>query len=119
MCNLFRSFRSLRLDQGMQHTDERLMLAVRDGDVGKLGLLFERHHQTLFSFFCRLTGNRAIAEDLVQDVFFRVLKYRKSFRDDSRFVTGQIISVDGGAGSHLPHVADIRAQQTAKEEAGG
>ena len=87
MCNLFRSFRSLRLDQGMQHTDERLMLAVRDGDVGKLGLLFERHHQTLFSFFCRLTGNRAIAEDLVQDVFFRILKYRKSFRDESKFIT--------------------------------
>jgi RNA polymerase sigma-70 factor, ECF subfamily len=71
----------------MQHTDERLMLAVRDGDIRKLGLLFERHHQALFSFFCRLTGNRAIAEDLVQDVFFRILKYRKSFRDESRFIT--------------------------------
>jgi NAD(P)-dependent dehydrogenase (short-subunit alcohol dehydrogenase family) len=32
---------------------------------------------------------------------------------DAGFVTGQIISVDGGAGSHLPHLADIQAQQTA------
>lgn len=71
----------------MQHTDERLMLSVRDGDVRKLGLLFDRHHQRLFSFFCRLTGNRSVAEDLVQDVFFRILKYRKSFREDSRFNT--------------------------------
>jgi len=30
---------------------------------------------------------------------------------DADFVTGQIISVDGGASSHLPHLADIRAQQ--------
>jgi RNA polymerase sigma factor (sigma-70 family) len=69
------------------HTDERLMLAVRDGDLKKPGLLFDSHHQILFSFFCRLTGNRTVAEDLVQDVFFRILKYRKSFRDDSRFNT--------------------------------
>jgi RNA polymerase sigma-70 factor (ECF subfamily) len=71
----------------MQHTDEWLMLAVRNGDVRKLGVLFDRHHQKLFSFFCRLTGNRATAEDLVQDVFFRILKYRKSFRNDSHFNT--------------------------------
>src|SRR5262249_26470536 len=71
----------------MQPTDERLMLAVREGDVRKLGVLFDRHHQTLFGFFCRLTGNRTISEDLVQEVFVRILKYRKSFRDDSRFNT--------------------------------
>jgi RNA polymerase sigma-70 factor (ECF subfamily) len=69
----------------MEQTDEALMLAVRDGDVGKLGSLFERHHASLFQFFCRMTGNRTTAEDLVQDVFFRILKYRKTFRDDSRF----------------------------------
>jgi NAD(P)-dependent dehydrogenase (short-subunit alcohol dehydrogenase family) len=34
--------------------------------------------------------------------------------DEAAFVTGQIISVDGGSGSHLPHVADIRAQQSAE-----
>jgi RNA polymerase sigma-70 factor (ECF subfamily) len=69
-----------------QH-DEGLMLAVRDGDVGKLGALFDRYHGMLFDFFTRLTGNRSAAEDLVQDVFFRILKYRKTYRDDSHFKT--------------------------------
>src|SRR5262245_12501312 len=68
-------------------TDEALMLAVRDGEVGQLGVLFERYHGMLFDFFCRMLGNRTAADDLVQDVFFRILKYRKTYRDDSHFTT--------------------------------
>lgn len=63
------------------------MLAVRDGDVSSLGTLFERHHRTLFDFFVRLTRNRVVAEDLVQDVFFRILKYRRTYRNTSLFTT--------------------------------
>lgn len=62
-----------------------MMLAVRDGDVAKLGTLFERYHVALFDFLSRTTGDRAAAEDLVQDVFVRILKYRRTFRDDSCF----------------------------------
>jgi RNA polymerase sigma factor (sigma-70 family) len=69
----------------MTETDEILMLAVRGGDIAKLGVLFDRRHRALFDFFARLTGSRTVAEDLVQDVFFRILKYRETFRDDSRF----------------------------------
>lgn len=69
----------------MHETDEKLMLAVRDGDVSKLGVLFDRHHRLVFDFFAKLTGSRTVAEDLVQDVFFRILKYRGTFRDESRF----------------------------------
>ncbi len=53
----------------------------------KLGLLFERHHRALFDFFAKMTGSRALAEDLVQDVFFRILKYRNTFRAESHFKT--------------------------------
>jgi len=69
----------------MLETDEKLMLAVRKGDLAKLGVLFDRHHRGLFDFFAKMTGSRSIAEDLVQDVFFRILKYRETFRDESRF----------------------------------
>ena len=40
------------------------MRGVRDGDVAKLGSLFERHHTALFDFFCRTLGDRAAAQDL-------------------------------------------------------
>jgi RNA polymerase sigma-70 factor (ECF subfamily) len=68
-------------------TDEALMTAVRDGDLNELGLLFERHHVALFDYLSRMTGDRAAAEDLVQDVFTRVLKYRRTYREDGRFET--------------------------------
>jgi RNA polymerase sigma-70 factor (ECF subfamily) len=68
-------------------TDEQLMRAVRDGDVSRLGILFERYHVALFDFLNRMTGNSGVAEDLVQDVFVRVLKYRATFRDEGRFET--------------------------------
>jgi RNA polymerase sigma factor (sigma-70 family) len=68
-------------------TDEALMQAVREGDVAKLGLLFERYHVHLFDFLARMTGDRTAAEDLVQDVFMRILKYRSTFRDGGSFET--------------------------------
>ena len=71
----------------MTLSDEALMLAVRDGDVDMLGILFERHHTALFEFFARMTGNRVASQDLVQDVFFRILKYRNTYRNESQFTT--------------------------------
>jgi RNA polymerase sigma factor (sigma-70 family) len=68
-------------------TDEFLMRAVRDGDVGQLGQLFDRYHGRLYDFLSRMTGNRVTAEDLVQDVFVRILRYRGTYRDDGRFDT--------------------------------
>jgi len=70
----------------MAPTDNELMEQVRDGKVEKLAILFERHQTMLFNFFLRLTGNRAASEDLVQEVFIRILKYRAGYQGDSRFV---------------------------------
>jgi RNA polymerase sigma factor (sigma-70 family) len=66
-------------------TDDLVMQAVRDGRVEQLAVLFERHHIALFNFFLRLTGNRAASEDLVQDVFIRILKYRTTYHGEDRF----------------------------------
>jgi RNA polymerase sigma-70 factor (ECF subfamily) len=63
------------------------MRAVRDGDIGQLGVLFERYHGPVFDFLSRMTGDRLAAEDMVQDVFMRILKYRATFRDDGSFET--------------------------------
>jgi len=69
----------------MAETDEALMRAVREGDLARLGTLFDRYHVALFDFLNRMTGNRQAAEDLVQEVFLRILKYRASYRDDASF----------------------------------
>jgi len=66
-------------------SDEELMSQVRNGIGEMLGVLFERYHVPLFNFYSRLTGDRAVSEDLVQEVFFRILKYRHSYRTDTAF----------------------------------
>jgi RNA polymerase sigma factor (sigma-70 family) len=68
-------------------TDDALMCRVRGGDVQALAPLFDRHHAALLNFYLRTTGNRASSEDLVQDVFVRILKYRRTYRPGSRFLT--------------------------------
>ena len=66
-------------------TDHELMIAVRAGEVRKLGDLFERHHRPLYGFFVRLTNQPSVSEDLVQIVFYRILKYRHTYRDEGKF----------------------------------
>jgi RNA polymerase sigma-70 factor (ECF subfamily) len=61
------------------------MLLVKAGDLEKMGLLFERHHKALFGFLFHLTQRREASEDMVQTVFYRMLKYRKSFTEGSSF----------------------------------
>lgn len=66
-------------------SDHELMLSVRDGEVRRLGDLFERYHGPLYGFFVRMTGQRTLSEDLVQLVFYRILKYRHTYRDEGKF----------------------------------
>jgi RNA polymerase sigma-70 factor (ECF subfamily) len=68
-------------------SDDALMSRVREGDVQALGPLYDRHHAALLNFYLRTLGNRAGSEDLVQDVFVRMLKYRRTYRPGSRFRT--------------------------------
>jgi RNA polymerase sigma factor (sigma-70 family) len=67
--------------------DDLLMVGVQQGRVSLLGVLFERHQRALFNFFLRLTGNRETSDDLVQEVFLRMLRYRGSYRPHSQFRT--------------------------------
>lgn len=67
-------------------TDDQLMTEVRDGAVDQLSILFERHYHGLFQFFSHLTGSATVAEDLLQEVFFRILKFRHTYRAERSFV---------------------------------
>lgn len=68
-------------------SDNALMLKVKEGDLEKLGLLFERYNRRLYRFFYRLTYRQDISEDLVQSVFERILKYRDSYSNNGSFST--------------------------------
>jgi RNA polymerase sigma factor (sigma-70 family) len=67
--------------------DNALMLKVKSGDLDKLGLLFERYKRPLFGFFYRMTSDKVISEDLVQNLFLRILKYRHTYTGKGEFRT--------------------------------
>ncbi|WP_438480807.1 RNA polymerase sigma factor [Oleiharenicola lentus] len=66
-------------------SDHDLMIAVRAGEIRRLGELFERYHRPLYGFFLRMTNQPSVGEDLVQIVFYRILKYRHTYRDEGKF----------------------------------
>ena len=67
-------------------TDNFIMLRVKDGDLDRMGLLFERYNKQLYGFLFHMTYDREAAEDMVQHVFYKMLKYRYTFTGDGEFV---------------------------------
>jgi RNA polymerase sigma factor (sigma-70 family) len=66
-------------------TDETLMEAVKNGKLEQAAVLFERYHVRLYNFLARLTMDNAVAEDLTQNVFLRMLKYKHTYKEGMRF----------------------------------
>jgi RNA polymerase sigma-70 factor (ECF subfamily) len=63
------------------------MADVREGDLRRAAVLFDRHSAAFFRYGMRMSGNREWSEDLVQEIFVRVLRYRETFRDGNLFTT--------------------------------
>lgn len=66
-------------------TDEAIMEAVKNGNLQQASVLFDRYHKRIFNFLARMTMNRDVAEDLTQNVFLRMIKYRNSYKEGNKF----------------------------------
>ena len=77
--------------------DNAVMAEVSAGQVARLAVLFERYHRPLFRYFVSMNSNREQAEDLVQEVFFRMLRYRTSY-DPSQSFTAWMYQIARNAG---------------------
>jgi RNA polymerase sigma-70 factor, ECF subfamily len=67
--------------------DAGLMLRVRGGDQASFGLLLQRHRGPVVHFLCRMVQNQAVAEELAQEVFFRVYRSRSTYEPTAKFTT--------------------------------
>ena len=66
-------------------SDEQLIEWVAQGDASCLGTLFERHNRSVYRFCRQLTRNSTQAEDLVQDIFLKILRKAGSYRRQGSF----------------------------------
>ena len=72
---------------GEQAGDEELMLRYRDGDVAAFDTLYARHRGPLFRYLARQCGERAIAEELFQDVWMNLIRSRQRYEVRASFKT--------------------------------
>ncbi len=66
-------------------SDQSLMSKVQHGQLDALGLLFERYKKVLFSFFYQMTKDKMWSEDMVQGVFYKIIKSRKQYSGQGSF----------------------------------
>ena len=67
--------------------DAELMLRVREGDDTSFALLLEKHRGPVVNFMQRMVENRAVAEELAQEVFLRVYRSRQTYEPTAKFTT--------------------------------
>ena len=60
-------------------TDEKIMYRVKDGELPELKQLFDRYHIAVYNFFLKLTMDAGTSEDLTQNLFYRIIRYRHTF----------------------------------------
>jgi len=67
--------------------DAQLMLAYGRGDAKAFEQLYVKYKDPLYRFFLRQCGNRALAEELYQDVWVRVIDARQRYAVKAKFST--------------------------------
>jgi len=67
--------------------DEDLMMLYKSGDTAAFRPLYDRHRNPLFRFVTRQISSRAIAEEIFQDVWLRLIKSASSYEVQAKFTS--------------------------------
>lgn len=67
--------------------DALLMTRYSRGDLAAFTRLYERHKPSLYRYLLRLTRDRAVADDLFQEVWSRVIASRERYEPRAKFST--------------------------------
>lgn len=69
-------------------SNEEAMKRFQNGNAGSFDILLERHSGGVLRFVMKMTGgNKANAEDLLQEVFLKVIERRSRYDSEQKFTT--------------------------------
>src|ERR1700689_4386041 len=68
-------------------SDETLMARYGRGDVAAFELLYRRHEMRIWRYLERNVGNRATADELMQEVWFAVARDAARYEPSAKFTT--------------------------------
>ena len=77
----------------MSDPDRSLARRARKGDAEALLDLYERHRRSLFGFLTRAARDRALAEDLFQEVWMKVIEKINQFEPERGTFRGWIFRI--------------------------
>ena len=70
-----------------QETDENLMVRFGRGEAAAFEFLYRRHESRVFRFLRRNVRNEAAANDLMQEVWFAVVRGAATYQPTAKFTT--------------------------------
>ena len=79
--------RSLAGMDGLDTSDETLMLAYAAGEVGAFDQLYARHRGKLYRYLLRQLRDNGLADEVFQDIWQRVISARQGWKPDPNFAT--------------------------------
>jgi len=86
-----------------ERTDELIMAQVAQGNLDLLKILFKRHHLHVYNFLYKMCGDRMLSEDITQEVFYNIMRYRESYKN-GKFVSWMFTIARNCLKSHLKKV---------------
>ncbi|MBI2681540.1 MAG: RNA polymerase sigma factor [Candidatus Solibacter usitatus] len=98
--------------------DAELMLRVKEGDEASFALLLDKHRSSVIHFLYRMVQNRAISEELAQEVFLRVYRSRETYEATAKFTTWLFRIATHTAFNWLRDRKSERSQESLDEEGG-
>ncbi len=61
------------------------MQSVANGDIARASVLFERYHVSVYGYLARLNKDKSLAQDMTQNVFEKMIKYKASYKNQQCF----------------------------------
>jgi RNA polymerase sigma-70 factor (ECF subfamily) len=93
-------------------SDVELIARVSDGDAKALEVLYDRYNRVVYSFALRIVGDPQIAEELLQEVFFRAWQQGKAFRETRGAFVTWLLSI-----THNMAIDEVRKRRRRPQKA--
>ncbi len=71
------------------YNDSELIKLYLNGDKSKFEILINRHKNQIYSYIFLMVKNQALAEDIFQDTFIKIIKslHTNKYKDNGKFVS--------------------------------
>src|SRR3954447_18534595 len=92
--------------------DADLIARVSEGDARALEVLYDRYSRVVYSFALRIVGDPLIAEELMQEVFFRTWQQGRAFRETRGAFVTWLLSI-----THNMAIDEVRKRRRRPQKA--